>query len=80
MKIARLSISNFRGIKNAEFHFDGHVGKSTVCEALDLVLGPDRLKRRPPSKSLIFHNAQYLIPSEALELPPTPNPIRIEIV
>jgi len=62
MKIARLSISNFRGIKNAEFHFDGHallvgpnnVGKSTVCEALDLVLGPDRLKRRPPSKSLIF--------------------------
>jgi predicted ATP-dependent endonuclease of OLD family len=46
MKVARLSISNFRGIKNAEFHFNGHallvgpnnVGKSTVCEALDLVL------------------------------------------
>jgi hypothetical protein len=24
LKIARLTISNFRGIKSAEFHFDGH--------------------------------------------------------
>ena len=49
MKVVRLTISNFRGIKSAELLFDGHtlmvgtnnVGKSTLCEALDLVLGPD---------------------------------------
>ena len=45
MKVVRLTISNFRGIKSAELLFDGHtlmvgsnnVGKSTLCEALDLV-------------------------------------------
>ncbi|MFN7286308.1 MAG: AAA family ATPase, partial [bacterium] len=50
MKVVRLKITNFRSIKSAELHFDGHclivgpnnVGKSTICEALDLVLGPDR--------------------------------------
>lgn len=48
MKVVRLKITNFRSIKSAELHFDGHclivgpnnVGKSTICEALDLVLGP----------------------------------------
>jgi len=47
MKVVRLGISNFRGIKSAELLFDGHtlmvgsnnVGKSTICDALDLVLG-----------------------------------------
>ena len=56
MKVVRLTISNFRGIKSAELLFEGHtlmvgtnnVGKSTLCEALDLVLGPDRLNRFPP--------------------------------
>ena len=48
MRVRRLSIENFRGVANAVLHFDGHtlligmnnVGKSTVCEAIDLVLGP----------------------------------------
>ena len=42
--------------------FDGHtlmvgsnnVGKSTICDALDLVLGPDRLNRFPPIDEFDF--------------------------
>ena len=71
MKVVRLTISNFRGIKSAELLFDGHtlmvgsnnVGKSTLCEALDLVLGPDRLNRFPPVDELDFYNAEYLAPA-----------------
>jgi putative ATP-dependent endonuclease of the OLD family len=48
MRIARVKIGNFRGISEAEIPFSGHTvlvgdnnsGKSTVLEALDLVLGP----------------------------------------
>jgi len=88
VRITRLSISNFRGIKSAEFYFDGHalligpnnVGKSTVCEALDLVLGPDRLNKRPPVEEFDFYNAQYLIAGESPEDKPSANPIRIEAI
>lgn len=67
MKVVRLIISNFRGIKHATLDFDCHtlllgmnnVGKSTVCEALDLVLGPDRLSKFPPVEEFDFYNAQY---------------------
>jgi putative ATP-dependent endonuclease of OLD family len=56
MKVAKLSIKNFRGIKEADLFFSGHtllvgpnnVGKSTVCETLDLVLGSDRVYCHPP--------------------------------
>ena len=75
MKIARLKISNFRSIKNAELLFEGHslllgpnnIGKSTICEAIDLVLGPDRLSRFPPVEEFDFYNAQYLKESEVEE-------------
>jgi putative ATP-dependent endonuclease of the OLD family len=68
MRVVRLTIKNFRGISTAELHFNGHtlliggnnVGKSTVCEALDLVLGPDRLNRYPPVEEFDFRNATYL--------------------
>src|SRR5580700_3561203 len=68
MRVARLEIKNFRGIKSARLDFDGHtlllgmnnVGKSTVCEALELVLGPDRLSRTPPVEEFDFFNACYL--------------------
>ncbi len=68
MKVVRLTIANFRGIKSAELLFDGHtlmvgknnVGKSTICEALDLVLGSDRLNRFPPVDEFDFYNAVYL--------------------
>ena len=65
MRIINLKIENFRGVKSA---FDGHtllvggnnVGKSTICEALDLVLSPDRLSRFPPVQEFDFYNASYL--------------------
>lgn len=64
MKVVRLTIQNFRGIRLANLIFDGHtlmvgtnnVGKSTICEALDLVLGPDRLNRFPPIDEFDFYN------------------------
>lgn len=83
MRVTRLSIENFRGIAKAELHFSGHtlliggnnVGKSTICEALDLVLGPDRLSRTPPVEEFDFRNANYLA-----EDGETPVPLRIEAV
>lgn len=67
MRVSRLTIRNFRGIAHAELLFAGHtlfvggnnVGKSTVCEALDLVLGPDRMKRRPVAQEFDFYNGIY---------------------
>lgn len=68
MKISRLKIENFRGIKTAELLFPDHVvligdnntGKSTILEAIDLVLGPDRLSRRPPIDEHDFYVGRYL--------------------
>jgi len=37
-----------------------NVGKSTICEALELVLGPERLFRRPVIDEHDFHNGRYL--------------------
>lgn len=47
---------------------DNNTGKSTVLEAIDLVLGPDRLSRRPPVDEHDFFEGRYL-PALA---PPTP--------
>ena len=68
MKIQKLKVTNFRSIREGEFLFNGHtvmiggnsVGKSTICEALDLILGPDRLNRNPPIDEHDFHNRRYL--------------------
>ena len=83
MRVSKLKIENFRGIKKASLEFTGHtlliggnnVGKSTVCEALDLVLGPDRLNRSPPVEEYDFRNAGYLAADGE-----TPVPIRIEAI
>lgn len=88
MRVVSLKISNFRSIKSAELKFDGHtlivgpnnVGKSTVCEALDLVLGPDRISRFPPVEEFDFHNSRYLGAAEMEGGDPSPIPIRIEVV
>lgn len=88
MKVVRLTIGNFRGIKSAELFFDGHtlmvgtnnVGKSTICEALDLVLGPDRLNRFPPVDEFDFYNSTYLIPPVAEGENQQSVPLRIEAV
>lgn len=97
MRVVRLSIQNFRGIKTAQLLFDGHtllvgpnnVGKSTICEALDLALSPDRLSRTPAIDEFDFYNATYLEPGQANEgaepagestREPTLVPLRIEVV
>lgn len=88
MKIVRLTINNFRSIKNAELFFDGHslilgpnnIGKSTICEAIDLVLGPDRISRFPPIEEFDFYNAQYLKFGENEDEDPESIPLRVEVV
>lgn len=68
MKISRLKIRNFRGVKSADLLFPDHVvligdnntGKSTILEAIDLVLGPDRLSRRTPIDEHDFYIGKYL--------------------
>ena len=67
MKVRRVSISNFRGMRSGSVLLDTRsllvggnaVGKSTVCEALDLVLGLERLYRRPVIDEYDFHQALY---------------------
>ncbi len=83
MRISRLEIANFRGTKNATLHFENHtlfigtnnVGKSTICEALDLVLGPDRLSKFPPIEEYDFYNAKYLEDDQKTQVS-----IRLEVV
>lgn len=68
MRVRQLTIENFRGVSAGQVDFASHallvggnnIGKSTVCEALDLVLGPERLFRRPVIDEHDFHQGQYL--------------------
>src|SRR3954468_11226986 len=68
MRVCRLRIRNFRGVLLGAVNFVGHtllvggnnVGKSTICEALDLVLGPERLYRRPVIDEHDFYYGKYL--------------------
>ena len=70
MRVRHLKIENFRGIKSGEVGFEqntllvggNNVGKSTICEALDLVLGPERLNRRPIVDEHDFHKGHYIDP------------------
>lgn len=82
MRIARINIENFRGIAKGELFFSGHTalvgdnnaGKSTVLEAIDLVLGPERLSRQPVIDEHDFHVGCY-VDSEG-----NPVEIRVEVV
>lgn len=68
MRACRLTIKNFRGVKSATLHWpqhgvligDNNTGKTTILEALDLVLGPDRLNRQPPIDEHDFFRGAYL--------------------
>lgn len=68
MRIEKLTIKNFRGISEAEIYFSGHTvligdnnaGKTTILEAIDLVLGPDRINRVPTIDEHDFFNGKYL--------------------
>lgn len=82
MQVRQLEIRNFRGISKGRVSFNGNtllvggnnVGKSTVCEALDLVLGPDRTFRHPVVDEHDFSYGQYLDQSD------NPLEIRIDVV
>ncbi|MNP98510.1 recombination protein F [compost metagenome] len=81
MRLIKININNFRGIKQAEVLLSGHsvligdnnAGKSTVLEAIDLVLGPDRLSRIPVINEHDFFEGIYIHEGQPL-------PIEIEII
>ncbi|WP_293653808.1 ATP-dependent nuclease, partial [Thiolapillus sp.] len=83
MQIVRLTINNFRGVQDGELYFSGdtalvgdnNTGKSTVLEAIDLVLGPERLRRFPPIDEHDFWCGQYT----AAEDGASPPEIKIEV-
>jgi putative ATP-dependent endonuclease of OLD family len=66
--VRRLGIGRFRGVQSGCVLFNGNtllvggnnVGKSTVCEALDLLLGPERIYRRPVVDEHDFYRNRYL--------------------
>ena len=68
MRVRLLEIDNFRGITKGRVVFQQHtllvggnnIGKSTVCEALELVLGLERLYRRPVIDEHDFSDGAYL--------------------
>ncbi len=82
MKIRRLKLENFRCVSKGVVYFPSHtviiggnsVGKSTICEALDLLLGPDRLSRISPINEHDFFERCYLSADGE------PIPIKLEAV
>jgi putative ATP-dependent endonuclease of OLD family len=82
LRISRVRIQNFRGIAQGELHFrrhavlvgDNNTGKSTVLEAIDLVLGPERLSRRPIIDEHDFYAGRYIGDEE------NPVEIKVEVV
>ena len=82
MRIRCLELANFRSVAEGKVIFPGHtviiggnsVGKSTMCEALDLLLGPDRLSRSSPIDEHDFFERRYLDEDGA------PIPIKLEVV
>lgn len=81
MIVRRVEIQHFRGISEADLQLSKHVllvgtnnvGKSTVLEALDLALGPERLGRQNPIQEHDFYDGKYLTAEGE------PVPIRIDV-
>jgi putative ATP-dependent endonuclease of OLD family len=82
VRIARINIENFRGIAKGDLFLSSHTvlvgdnnaGKSTVLEAIDLVLGPERLSRQPVIDEHDFHVGRYI------DAESNPVEIKIEVV
>lgn len=82
MLIRQLDVENFRGVASGRVRFTrntllvggNNVGKSTICEALDLALGPERLNRRPAIDEHDFYASTYVDEESA------PVPITIRVV
>lgn len=83
MHLVRVRVRNFRGISEGEVLLEGHTvfvgdnnaGKSTLLEAVDLVLGPERLNRRPVVDEHDFYAGMYVDPTKAEVIP-----IQVEVV
>jgi putative ATP-dependent endonuclease of OLD family len=81
--LVRVRVRNFRGIAYGEVHLNGHTafigdnnaGKSTLLEAVDLVLGPERLSRRPVIDEHDFYAGTYVDPAKNEMVP-----IQIEVI
>jgi len=71
LRVSRVTIANFRGISSATILLPNHVvligdnntGKTTILEAIDLALGPDRLNRTPPIDEHDFFRGKYIATS-----------------
>lgn len=82
MRIVRVVITNFRGIAKANLLLPRHavlIGdnnccKSTILEAIDLALGPDRISRQPAIDEHDFYGGNYLAADAK------PVPIHVEVV
>ena len=67
MRVARVHIENFRGIRQADLRFagttvllgDNNTGKSTVFEAIELAIGADRLARTQVIDEHDFFGGDY---------------------
>jgi len=68
LQLSRIEIENFRGIKKASILLpkhtvligDNNTGKTTILEAIDLALGPDRLNRFPVIDEHDFYQGKYI--------------------
>lgn len=68
MRVRQVEIQNFRGVLEGRVVFQQHtllvggnnIGKSTVCDALELILGPERLYRRPVIDEHDFSYGDYV--------------------
>jgi putative ATP-dependent endonuclease of OLD family len=68
LRVSRITIANFRGVSSATILLPNHAvligdnntGKTTILEALDLALGPDRLNRMPPVDEHDFFQGKYV--------------------
>jgi putative ATP-dependent endonuclease of OLD family len=82
MRIVQISIKNFRGVSEASLRLPKHVvligdnnsGKSPLIEAIDLVLGPDRINRPGSIDEHDFYAGRYL------DAVGSPIPIEVEVI
>lgn len=83
MRIVWVHIEKFRGIASADLYLEGttvllgdnNTGKSTVLEAIELAIGPDRLSRTQAIDEHDFYGGHYLA-----EDGETPVKIVVEVV
>lgn len=82
MRVRSLQLANFRGVARGKVLFPGHTvtigsngaGKSSICEALNLLLGPHRLARSSPIDEHDFFERRYLSADGE------PIPIKLEVI